>query len=99
MTCHRWCVLILALLLSCGSREAPKPLSASKESEKKDLPYFADVTEQSGIRFVHDAGVDGSYFMPETLGAGGAFFDYDNDGRLDVYLVNSGSHSGPRNAR
>jgi hypothetical protein len=36
---------------------------------------------------VHDAGTIGSYFMPQSMGSGGALFDFDQDGRLDIYLV------------
>ena len=51
---------------------------------------FVDVTEKAGINFRHVNGAEGDYRLPETLGAGGAFFDADNDGFLDIYLVNSG---------
>jgi hypothetical protein len=50
-------------------------------------PWFEDVTAKSGLNFVHDSGATGSYFMPESIGSGGALFDFDNDGRLDIYLV------------
>lgn len=55
--------------------------------------HFTDVTESAGIRFTHDNGAKGEYHLPETLGAGGAFLDYDNDGQLDIYLVNSAAPS------
>ena len=50
---------------------------------------FTDVTASAGIRFVHNAGKAGKKFLPETLGSGGAFFDADGDGWLDIFLVNS----------
>ncbi len=49
---------------------------------------FRDVTQQSGIRFVHNSGAFGKKFLPETLGPGVAFIDYDNDGWPDIFLVN-----------
>src|SRR6266436_4238850 len=50
---------------------------------------FRDVTQQSGIRFVHNNGAFGKKFLPETLGPGVAFIDYDNDGWPDIFLVNA----------
>jgi hypothetical protein len=49
---------------------------------------FRDVTQQSGIRFVHNNGAFGKKFLPETLGPGVAFIDYDNDGWPDIFLAN-----------
>lgn len=50
---------------------------------------FRDVTRQSGIHFTHNNGAFGKKFLPETLGPGVAFIDYDNDGWPDIFLVNS----------
>ena len=44
----------------------------------------------SGITWVHTAGKSPERYLPETTGAGCAFLDYDNDGWMDIYLVNSG---------
>jgi len=49
---------------------------------------FTDVTQAAGIEFVHVTGASGNKWMPETIGGGGAFFDYDGDGWPDVLLIN-----------
>jgi hypothetical protein len=51
---------------------------------------FVDITSQSGLDFHRAVGPPGTYFLPEINGSGGAMFDYDGDGDLDIYLVNSG---------
>ena len=50
---------------------------------------FTDITAAAGIDFVHVNGAYGDKLIPETMGSGLAFFDYDNDGDPDLYLVNS----------
>jgi enediyne biosynthesis protein E4 len=57
--------------------------------------WFADVTNRAGIAFRHDPGPSNDFFMPEQVGSGAALFDCDNDGRLDVYLINN---AGPDSA-
>ncbi len=53
-----------------------------------DAPVrFTDVTEQAGIRFEHNNGAFGGKYLPETMGSGCAFLDYDNDGWQDILLV------------
>ncbi|HJW99055.1 MAG TPA: CRTAC1 family protein [Terriglobales bacterium] len=49
---------------------------------------FTNITQTSGIRFVHNSGATGKRYLPETLGAGVAFIDYDNDGWQDVVFAN-----------
>jgi hypothetical protein len=54
-------------------------------------PIFEEIPpEASGIRWVHDNAASPEHYLPETMGPGCAFLDYDNDGWLDIYLVNSG---------
>jgi hypothetical protein len=55
---------------------------------------FVDVSAQAGIHFTHTNGASGEKYLVETMGGGGGFLDYDNDGLLDIYLVNGGSLPG-----
>ncbi len=54
----------------------------------KGAAEFRDVTTAAGIKFVHNNGAYGKKYLPETLGPGVAFIDYDNDGWPDIFLVN-----------
>ena len=51
---------------------------------------FVDATEAAGIDFVHDGGRRGGYWLPEIIGGGVAILDFDGDGWMDIYLVQSG---------
>ncbi|MGH9516073.1 MAG: CRTAC1 family protein [Terriglobales bacterium] len=59
---------------------------------------FRDITAQAGIRFTHNSAAFGKKYLPETMGPGCAFIDYDNDGWPDILLINGESwpgHTGP----
>ena len=56
----------------------------------EQLPIFVDVTENTGIKFRHYNGRTDHKHVIETMGSGVVFFDYDSDGNIDLYLVNSG---------
>jgi hypothetical protein len=81
-------LLTLCSLPGCqkaSSVASPGDISpVSRSVEEPSLPWFADITAESGLNFVHDAGPTGTYFMPQIVGSGAAFLDYDNDGRLDI---------------
>ena len=51
--------------------------------------HFTDITEDAGITFVHENGATGKKYLPETMGSGVAFFDFDDDGDQDLLFVNS----------
>ena len=66
--------------------------SAAAFPAKDAAPAFEEIPlAASGISWVHVSGQSPEMYMPETVGAGCAFFDYDNDGWMDIYLVNSGA--------
>jgi enediyne biosynthesis protein E4 len=69
---------------------SPTPTPSPGTSPRPSGPVeFTDVTAQAGIHFKHNSGAFGKKYLPETIGAGAAFIDYDNDGWQDILLVNS----------
>jgi hypothetical protein len=90
--------LILLTAAGCGGDNNSGAGEASADSSPPPAapvrPVFRDVTRPSGIRFVHVHGGTGKKFMPETMGSGLCFLDYDVDGNWDLYFVNSGPMPG-----
>lgn len=87
-------VVALRYVFRAGPEEAVEiPVAAPRavEAAPRDVPAvsFTDVTAEAGIDFVHVNGAAGEALLPETMGAGGAFFDVDRDGDQDLLLVNS----------
>jgi hypothetical protein len=60
---------------------------------------FTDVTTSAGIHFLHNSGAFGGKFLPETLGSGCAFLDYDGDGWQDILLINGMDWAGHKRQR
>ena len=81
------------------TRKAASIRSTDVSSKGQFPVQFSDVTRDAGICFQHNSGAFGKKYLPETLGAGCAFFDYDNDGWLDVLLVNGMDWPGHKRQR
>ena len=66
-------------------------LRRERRKSTSEIPTvkFTDITAAAGIKFVHNNGAYGDKLLPETMGGGVAFFDYDNDGHQDLLFVNS----------
>jgi hypothetical protein len=101
----RWSLIALVVLAIIGGiviyvvhRRPPAPPSQltnitppSNPGRSASVPTapFTEITPAAGIHFVHNNGAYGDKLLPETMGSGVAFFDYDGDGRLDLLFVNS----------
>jgi hypothetical protein len=96
---HVWGgLLVLGVMVGCGEPEEvvearPEYTRPSWATSGGDAAVttvrFADVTAAAGIDFVHATGAFGEKWMPETMGSGVVFFDYDVDGWPDLFLVGS----------
>ena len=73
------------LLWGCGGDREPLPEDPPAGAAAEEI--FTDVAGEAGIDFVHFNGMSGEHYFSEMMGGGGALFDYDNDGDLDVYLA------------
>ncbi|HEX7253739.1 MAG TPA: VCBS repeat-containing protein, partial [Thermoanaerobaculia bacterium] len=75
-------------LAAAPEKKTPAP---KKPSPDAGCPVvFTDVAAQAGLKFVHERGATPNHQLPETMGSGLAWLDYDNDGWMDLYVVQSG---------
>jgi hypothetical protein len=77
--------------LGAGGAALLLPRSSARAAAADSAPLFEEIDPaQSGITFVHENAMSPDRYLPETMGPGVAFLDYDNDGWMDLYIVNSG---------
>jgi enediyne biosynthesis protein E4 len=77
---------------------APAAVTPETSTRPSGPIEFTDVTAQAGIHFKHNSGAFGKKYLPETMGSGACFLDYDNDGWQDILLVNSMDWPGHKSA-
>jgi len=96
-----WLLVILAAAAACTAgvalwmrRSSPAPAAVAPLPVRPPPPAtaapaaaFVDITRQAGITFEHENGAAGQKLLPETMGGGVAFFDFDRDGRPDLLFV------------
>ncbi len=87
-----------AVVLLGGCDRSGPPAAQERPPDPVEV-RFADVTEAAGISFRHETGAFGRKWLPETMGSGCAWLDYDLDGRPDLFLVNSAPWPGHRTGR
>ena len=81
-----------------GCNRALPPRSSPAAAKPLVPAWFEDVPDAVGLNFTHDCGPQTpGFFMPQIAGSGCAFFDFDGDGRLDIYLIHNGGPSGKKN--
>ncbi len=87
ITCLVWSSSLLAgIPVRITAQEIQKSAAAPSSGATPGL--FVDITQKSGMNFRYQASHTSKKYLIETMGAGVALFDYDNDGRLDIFLVN-----------
>ncbi|MBT8447768.1 MAG: CRTAC1 family protein [Gammaproteobacteria bacterium] len=95
----RICALLLMLTLVACEASDRAPVVATPPPATVEV--FSDVAQKSGLRFGHETGATGQFYLPEIMGSGVALIDYDADGDLDAYLIQSarfpGAPPGPSN--
>jgi hypothetical protein len=85
--------------LACGFALLPDFIAAAKTDATSPGFRLVDVTPSAGITFHHNAGAYGGKLLPETLGSGCAFLDYDCDGWQDILLINGMDWAGHKQRR
>jgi hypothetical protein len=89
----------MAGLAGCSQFPGLRALAAQTAAAVSPGFHFTDVTGPAGIQFQHNSGAFGGKFLPETLGSGCAFLDYDRDGWPDILLINGTDWPGHKKRR
>ena len=91
--------LAVAASLVAGARAAGPGPNDARRNATEETVTFDDVARASGVVFDHHNGASADKHLVETMGSGGLFFDYNDDGWIDILLVDGGSLADPRQRR
>jgi len=88
-------LIVIALFMGISLDSSWQSAPAMQAPPSAVVPRFVDVTAARGLDFRHQSSHTSKKYLLETMGAGVALFDYDNDGRLDIFLVNGAPLADP----
>jgi hypothetical protein len=90
---------VILFVVFASQTQAQTPPAGRKTAPSAPAAGFVNVARQAGINFVHNTGAFGKRYLPETMGPGCAFIDYDRDGAPDLLLVNGADFPGHKAKR
>jgi enediyne biosynthesis protein E4 len=93
----RWWPALLLLILPLGACKPKTPATATGPAVVEapvnpvpGKPWFVDVTQKAGIDFVHYDSATPKHYIPEVMGSGIGWIDYDGDGWIDLFCIQDG---------
>ena len=91
MTRSRWASSVASIGLALCSFVGCRREAGLQPARESSVPWFEEMSARAGVDFTYNSGHTDRHNLPEIMGGGAALFDMDNDGFLDLYLVQGGT--------